>query len=273
MESTRRQLLLATVFWFLSTQLETNAMEKRKARLYLIGGAADKSLKDMVALSGGADAHIVILPHASSIWRQTADKVTRQLLALGAGRVSVIRPHKDSVIPQDATCLFMTGGDQERLVRLLAKVGLTRQVHSMLQRGVLVAGTSAGAHVAPRIMIAGGMNEDKTLRSGAIDLKRGLGLLPDYVLTDSHHGERQRENRSRAALASLPRVRTSLGIDEDTAVYITGEQCTVFGVGSVALIRRSSRKPSRRLTGEARWLTIAQSATVESYKAGDTFEL
>lgn len=249
-------------------------MEKKtQPRLFLIGGAADTVLADLVRLSGGKDAHVVLLPHASSVWEETVEKVTGQLLACGAGRVSVVRPHVDRHIPRDATCLFMTGGDQTRLVELLAKAGLTSRVRSMLQRGVLVAGTSAGAHAVSRIMIAGGMNEDRTLRPGAVDLGRGLGLVPHYVITDSHYGQRRRENRSRAAIASLPRVRTSIGIDEDTAVYITGKQCTVFGVEQVALIQRSSRKPSRRLTGEARWLKVAQSATVTSYKAGDRFEL
>lgn len=249
-------------------------MEKKtERRLFLIGGAAEETLKDLVRLSGGSESHIVILPHASSIWRQVANKVTRQLQQAGAGRVTVIRPHKDSDIPRDATCLFMTGGDQERLVRRLAKVGLVGKVRSALRRGVLIAGTSAGTHACSQVMIAGGMSEDKTLRPGAVDLSLGLGLLLQDVITDSHYAQRERENRSRAAIATLPRVKTGIGIDEDTALFITDRRCTVFGAGGVALIRRSSRKPSRRLTGEARWFKVAQAATVTSYKAGDCFEL
>lgn len=248
-------------------------MASSNRKLFLIGGAADKSLADLVSLAGGSDAHIAILPHAAQAWRQTANKVTAQLLAFGAGRVSVVRPHKDSRIPRDATCLFMTGGDQIRLCRLLAKVSLTGTVQSMSRRGVLIAGTSAGTHVAARSMIAGGMNNDQTLRQGAIDLASGLALLPAHVTTDTHYGKRSRENRSRAALASLSRVTTSLGLDEDTAVYVTGEQCTVYGVGSVALIRRSSQKVSRRLSGEAKWLAVAKAVTATTFAAGNTFEL
>jgi cyanophycinase-like exopeptidase len=122
-------------------------------------------------------------------------------------------------------------------------------------------------------MIAGGMSEDKTLRLGAIELARGLGFLPPNVTTDSHFSARSRENRSRAALASLPRVTTSIAIDEDTAVYITGQRCQVFGVGSVSFFKRPSRKPTRRLTDEEKWFAVARSVTVTTCKAGDTFEL
>jgi cyanophycinase len=243
---------------------------KYNGALYLIGGAADKTMSDFVRLTGGADKHFVILTHASAIPRQRGNQVTAQLKALGVKRITVITPRtKNQTIPLDADAVFMSGGDQLRLVRLLTNSGLLIQLLQAQRRGVIIAaGTSAGAAAVAYIMIAGGMR-DGVLDLNKLVLAKGLCLLPGVVV-DTHFGNRGRENRLRAALAWLEDV-CGIGLDEDTAVYITSDGvCTVYGEGEVWLFEHDREV---QLDGSATLEDVARSVKLNKFGAGQRFTL
>src|SRR6185369_8266874 len=98
-------------------------------RLLLIGGAADTCYADFLREAGGADAKIVVLPHASGVPDEAAQNVVDALKALGATNVSVLMPKKTRLgrrrfsIPRGTKALFITGGDQTRLVERLGESG------------------------------------------------------------------------------------------------------------------------------------------------------
>jgi cyanophycinase len=66
-------------------------------------------------------------------------------------------------------------------------------------------------------------------------VREGLGLLPG-VIVDQHFVKRQRENRLFGLLLKHPEER-GVGIDEDTAILVTGgRQAEVVGKGPVLLV-------------------------------------
>ncbi|MBK9141621.1 MAG: cyanophycinase [Candidatus Melainabacteria bacterium] len=206
---------------------KSTAPNTTAGRLFLIGGAAESCVGAFASLAGGAGANIILIPHATLDAEENSQALKARLLELGCGRVSTIMPGSELAITSDVTAAYMLGGDQSRLVELLGPAGRLA-LKRFYRRGGLIAGTSAGAACAGKIMITGGMRDGK-LVYGALETGRGLGLI-DNVIVDTHFTERGRFNRLVYAL-SLGRL-TGIGLDEDTAVLIEGSgRASVFGAG------------------------------------------
>jgi cyanophycinase len=136
-----------------------------------------------------------------------------------------------------ADLLFMTGGDQERLVRLLNGTAAHRLiVQRHRDEGLAIAGTSAGASALGALMPGGKVSED----GAELDLNNdpmpyGLALIPGLVI-DQHFAQRRRLARL-ISLASRQGGLIGVGIDEDTAAIIRpGPSLRVVGKGAVTLV-------------------------------------
>lgn len=240
----RRGLLIAVAALVLSLHVgrfavaedEKPVAPQCKGTLYIVGGAADKSLKRFVELAGGAKAKIAILPHSSSVPVEAADEIANVFASLGVKETVAIQPSGKQELPDDITAIWMTGGDQNRLMRLADKA-LLDKVRDFLNNGGVVGGTSAGAAVVAPRMIAGGM-EDGFPRGSSLRLGDGLGLLPGYVV-DTHVKQRERHDRLMAALAMIEGVK-GIGLDEDTAVEIQNGKAKVHGAGCARIYERSA---------------------------------
>jgi cyanophycinase len=95
-----------------------------------------------------------------------------------------------------------------------------------------LAGTSAGAAMMSGTMIIGGT--DARVSTTSVRTAPGLEFLPG-VLIDMHFATRGRLNRLLSAVALYPHE-LGLGIDEDTAILVTGDRFEVLGSGSVTVI-------------------------------------
>ncbi|HEX2026173.1 MAG TPA: cyanophycinase, partial [Actinomycetota bacterium] len=134
----------------------------------------------------------------------------------------------------EATGIFLTGGNQLRLVSVLGGTRLEDALASAHDRGAVIGGTSAGASAVAAHMVAFG-------RSGAspkhrmIHLSAGLGLV-DGVVVDQHFEQRGRWGRLLAAVALSPRL-LGIGLDEDTAALIHADRTVeVIGRGAVTIV-------------------------------------
>jgi cyanophycinase len=66
----------------------------------------------------------------------------------------------------------------------------------------------------------------------------GMGFLPGFVV-DQHFAQRGRLGRLLAALVQQPSV-LGLGIDEDTAIVVNGDEFYVVGQGAVTVVDEST---------------------------------
>src|SRR5215203_1542711 len=83
------------------------------------------------------------------------------------------------------------------------------------------------------MLIAGA--SDKSNRVSALEMAPGLAFISGVVI-DSHFAERGRMGRLLGAVAQNPR-NIGLGIDEDTAIVVTGEErFAVIGSGAVYVV-------------------------------------
>jgi cyanophycinase len=251
--------------------------------LLIIGGAEDKVgramiLRRFVRLAGGRRARIVVIPTASASPDQAVQTYTTVFTRLGAVEVVAVDPPPrplpadDSLVRavDDATGVFMTGGNQLKLSQVFVGTPLAEAVSRAYLRGAVVAGTSAGASVMSQFMISLGA-DGVTPRQRTSQLTSGLGLLPG-VIVDQHFDQRARYGRLMSLVAGSPNL-LGLGVDEDTAAEISdGHRLTVLGSGAVFVIDARaavSDVPEARRDAPL----LVSGAVVHSLPAGAAFDL
>lgn len=212
-----------------------------------IGGAEDKLgkktvLSRFVALCGGPSARIAILPTASSVPMEVGARYQELFRALGADAATVVHIHRradaerDSAVQaiQSATGIFLTGGDQVKLVGLIGGTPVGEAIRQRHEAGAVIGGTSAGASAQSLHMIAFGKSGSLP-RQRMIQLAPGLGLCPQLII-DQHFRQRDRIGRLMSAVALNPAL-LGVGIDEDTALVIAPEGIAeVYGTHSVTVV-------------------------------------
>ncbi len=217
----------------------------RLGRLLIIGGAEDKIeeqeiLRRFVELSGGAAAPLGVITAASVSPQSAWDDYKTVFSRLGVSDVVHIDVETDDLDEAANNLLacrgvFMTGGDQARLMQAIGSTPVAVALHrSYHDQGVCIAGTSAGAAVMSRYMLARGTALVVPEKDG-VSMDLGLGLVPLAVI-DQHFSERRRLSRLLSALARRPDM-MGLGIDENTAVLIEpAKALEVIGAGSATIV-------------------------------------
>jgi cyanophycinase len=142
---------------------------------------------------------------------------------------------------RNAKLVFITGGDQTRFMKIVGKGPIYSAIHGAYANGSTIAGTSAGAAVMSKKMITGNNLKHKefsgrypVIESGNIEINEGLGLV-DNMIVDQHFIKRQRMNRLIAVALENP-DEICAGIDESTAIIVTGNKFTVAGENQVIVL-------------------------------------
>lgn len=144
-------------------------------------------------------------------------------------------------IIKEADLIFITGGDQQKLVEKLKGT----KIHEILlerikNNSVVLVGTSAGAMAVSNIMIVG-KGED-------FEIEEGLGFID--ITIDTHFSERNRLGRIIKFLYE-DHVHKAIGIDEDTCVLINDrnfedellfQSFEISGAGNAYFIDRLKEK-------------------------------
>ena len=248
-------------------------------RLLIIGGGEDHGcgtgvLDRFVELSGGAQARITLVTTAAGVPGEVHAEYEQVFRKLGVGQIQELRlrgrADADSApagaILRGSTGVFITGGDQSRILALVGSRA-NEVLREQLGRGLIVAGTSAGATALGRTMILGGEGPDvsaATVRTGP-----GLGLLP-RLLIDMHFAERGRLPRLLSAVALDPE-HLGVGIDENTAILVEGDRFEVLGTG-VATVADAERSTVVHAAGDCDPITLFD-VRLHLMPAGCVFDL
>jgi cyanophycinase len=216
--------------------------------LLVIGGAEDKYnerriLRKFLALAGGEEAEVLIVPVASDFPEFAADVYTQAFRNLGVANPRVLRAtSRQDVFQADAESLldgvsgvFITGGDQMRLVSLLGGTKFADKLRKLVREtDMVLAGTSAGAAGMSTSMIVRGESTSHPHKN-SVRLSPGLGFLKNIII-DQHFSERGRMSRLITAVSYNP-YNLGIGIDENTAIILNGKgKLEVFGAGSATIV-------------------------------------
>ncbi|WP_371401855.1 cyanophycinase [Kribbella sp. NBC_00662] len=250
--------------------------------LFAIGGAEDKLkkrtvLQEFVEAAGGPKARIVVVPTASALGPDVIDVYRALFAALGAESVVGVRPEnrEDADDPafisplNDATGVFMTGGNQLKLAGVVTGTAFGRAVTAAHARGAAVGGTSAGASILAEHMIAFGRS-GATPRQRMSQLSSGLGLVQGAIV-DQHFAQRNRYGRLLSLVAQSPGL-LGIGVDEDTAAVFRGSHLEVVGRGAVTIFDGSRITSNGHYAGRSEPL-LASGVVLHVLPATATFDL
>lgn len=220
-------------------------MKNVKGNLMVIGGAEDKEhdcliLKKFVELA--QEGLIIVMTSATDKPEEVGSQYREIFTKLGARMVEIldisdrnIAARKETLEKlQQAKAIFFTGGDQLKITGILGGTQVDKLLHELHERGVVIAGTSAGASVMSSTMIVGGMN-DETPKKNSLSMAPGMGLISDVVI-DQHFAQRGRIGRLLAVIAQNPHY-LGIGIDEDTAILMHNtDYFEVIGSQTVTIV-------------------------------------
>lgn len=213
------------------------------------GGGKDRTFPEIfgrfIALAGGKEARIVIVPTAASsdpeypYQRSWSAALARKM---EVADVTVLHTHdrgkadtEEFIAPlTKATGVWFGGGRQWRLTKAYGGTRTEKAFHQVLARGGVIGGSSAGATIQGSFL-ARGDTSGNTIMVG--DVQRGFGFLKNTAI-DQHLIARGRERDLLQVLedpkgkmrAEFDRAALlGIGIDEDVAIVVQGDEFEIIG--------------------------------------------
>lgn len=215
-------------------------------RLVLVGGGdfPEEARRWFVANAGDSHARILAITWATEYPEETfgdivADFVEYRPAEIFAAPRAPMTPEKRAEFLRllaSATGVFFSGGDQARIMDVLADTELADALRRRFREGVVFGGTSAGTAIMSDVMITGNGNFD-VLDGSQVETRPGLGLLPADCIVDQHFIARRRQNRLLGLLMQHQGY-TGIGIDEGTALIVEDNvSARAVGASKVLVIR------------------------------------
>jgi cyanophycinase len=212
------------------------------------GGGIPESIRNrFLELAGGSRARIVIIPTAHQLADSpNAEAVLDPWKEKGVASVQLFHTRSresandaEFVRPlAEATGVWFGGGRQNWLTEAYLGTEVERQLKALLDRGGVIGGTSAGAAIMTRVMIARGRTK--------ADVSEGFDFLQGAVV-DQHFLKRNRLGRLLSVLTDHPEL-IGLGIDERTALVVNVRTHLVNVIGDsyvVACVPGPEGRPAR----------------------------
>lgn len=147
---------------------------------------------------------------------------------------------------QNLAGVFILGGDASVAMQVIGGTTLEDAIAEAYKQGTTIGGIGAGAAMMSRTMLANympGYDTKNALSFGSTDIwysseRRGLSFGITSAIIDHQIFERDRISRMLSAITLPEAPHIGVGIDEDTGIYITGNEQidSVFGrSGSIIL--------------------------------------
>lgn len=217
--------------------------------LIIIGGALKDPaiLARFMALAGGPEAPVVVIPTAGGASKYDPSwRGLRMFHDAGFKHVTLLhtydRAEADSeqfTRPLTEACgVFFSGGRQWRLADAYLHTRTHRELFALLERGGVIAGSSAGATIQGSYLVRGD-TKTNTIMMG--DHTEGMGFLKNVGI-DQHLLKRNRHFDMLEVIRAFPDL-LGIGIDEDTAIVVQGDRFEVLGQGYVAVYDSSRHIP------------------------------
>ena len=202
--------------------------------LLLVGGGVTPNMgQQFIALAGGVESPMVVIPTAGGVTEYDQQTPIAQLLRqLGASQVEVLHTVNPEVADsQDfiqplvkAKGVFFEGGRQWRLVDAYQGTKTEQMFWQVLERGGVIGGSSAGATIQGSFLARGDTGHNQIMLG---DHQQGFGFLKNVTI-DQHTLARNRHYDMFQILQERPEL-LGLSIDEMTGIVVTGDQFEVIG--------------------------------------------
>ena len=271
-------IVLIAVGCAVSDSVSRDGEARTTGRLVIAGGglqADNSAVYQSVVDARAGDGPLCVVPTASSDPEASMERAVATLTGYGGvGSVKGIlistenpsQAQDPSVVAEVRTCsgFFFTGGSQSRIVDVFLPGGDTTEAYRALwqrwQEGAVVSGSSAGAAMMSRVMIAGGSSADAVTHGvrlpdgDGVHIREGMGFF-ELGMLDQHFLARGRIGRILVSTLQENSPQIGLGIDENTALVVDGDSAWVVGASGVVVV--DGRSVQR--TGPSRGLGLRMS--------------
>jgi len=213
-----------------------------RGALVIVGGGkvGSEILGRLFALAGGKDAPLVVIPTAGAQDEYPADwSGIKMFTDFGVTNITVLHTRDRAVADSEAfvrpittaRAVWFVGGRQWRLVDAYAHTRTQREVERVLERGGVVAGSSAGASILSSYMVRGARENNFIMMAAGYE--EGFGLIKGVAI-DQHMLTRNRQDDLEEVVAKHPDV-LGIGLDESTAIVVQGQEFEVVGASKIAI--------------------------------------
>lgn len=239
-------LLLIFVLSFMNLQGQNSENDEKligpaNGSLLIVGGAmqSETIINSFIELAGGKDAVIVVIPTASGQENYNENSgFAGRLRKLGATNVTVLHTNDRKTANSDsfvkpllnASAVWFGGGRQWRLVDSYKNTITEKAIKDVLNRGGVIGGTSAGATIQGSYLVRGDTKNNQIMMG---DHEVGFSYLKNVAI-DQHVLARNRHFDMFEILKNRPDL-LGIGIDENTAIVVKGNQFDVIGESYVVV--------------------------------------
>ena len=222
-----------------------------KGTLVIVGGGNTDGtgiVEKFIALAGGPEANFVIVPTAAG--NRNADgspKIYNEERVLGPwrkrGLAHVTMLHtadpkvadtEDFVKPLlEANAVWFDGGRQWNLVDSYANTRTLTEFRKVLDRGGVIAGSSAGATIQGDYLVRGDTSGPDLMMTAEPNHQHGFAFLRRSAI-DQHVNTRMRWDDLIPVVKKYPDL-LGIGLSEGTAIVVTGDRFEVMGKWKIAV--------------------------------------
>jgi cyanophycinase len=225
--------------FLLATTLGAAQYGPNEGSLVIVGGGTvgPEIWQRFLALAGGPDAPVVYVPTASE--NEPEETAADFLKRAGFTDITVLHTRDKKVADTEefvapllrAKAIWFGGGRQWRIVDSYEGTRTEREFASVLSRGGVIGGTSAGATIIGSYLVRGAKSGNEIMIAPGYE--RGFGYLRNAAI-DQHLLKRNRENDLWEVIDKHPEL-LGIGIDEGTAVVVQQDRFEVLGISKVAV--------------------------------------
>ncbi|MFB2118176.1 cyanophycinase [Parapedobacter sp. 2B3] len=214
-----------------------------RGSLLIIGGSVGTTAsiwEKFVELAGGkAHANIVVITAAagdSSAWDERHVTTIKEITGVSRIRLlhttSIQEANTEAFVEpiRQATGIYFIGGRQWRIADYYLNTLAHQAFLEVLDRGGVLAGSSAGASIQGSLLWRGDTSGSDVLLG---DHTQGLAFLKNSVI-DQHLLKRNRQFDLIDVVRSTPKL-IGIGLDEATAVWVQRDTLEVIGNSYVAI--------------------------------------
>jgi cyanophycinase len=236
-------LFAVTTFFIESVSITAVAQEvgPKNGSLVIVGGAMRDPaiIARFIELAGGPEEPIIVIPTAGG--RDDYDRFWRglqQFKEAGVKNLTLLHTYDPKVADTDAFIeplkqargVWFSGGRQWRLADAYMDTKVHQELRALLDRGGVIGGSSAGATIQGSYL-ARGDTKTNTIMMG--DHEEGLAFMKNVAI-DQHLLKRNRQFDLLEIIEAKPEL-LGIGIDENTAIIVRGDEFEVMGQGYVAI--------------------------------------
>jgi cyanophycinase len=222
---------------------ENETIGPENGSLLIVGGGriTDELWNKFKELMGGEDKHLVVIPTAISSEdddEKFLTNIKNDFEKGGFTNVSVLHTRNKTEansnaftkVLETASGVWITGGRQWRLADSYLNTKTHDALNKVLDRGGVIAGTSAGATIQGSYL-ARGDSKTNVIMMG--DHQEGLAFVKNIAI-DQHVLARNRQNDMFEILDYKPKL-LGIGLDESTGIVVNRNKFTVIGESYVAI--------------------------------------